>query len=566
MPPKFFYKSANTKTANTKSKSSQSSVIPSIFVPTEEYLETVRAVAYLGKKGYTIPKSVLLPEDYAYLKKELFVKPVIMGQAQEEGAFSVYRENDAKIYLPRFYGIHRYGLPGRSEIQEGEEVDIDFVGDLRDYQQNIVKTYVDHCRKPICRRSTNCDSGSTNCGGGGILEVPCGRGKTVMGLKIITALCSEKSKGKKTIILVHKEFLMNQWIERIADFLPSARVGKIQANKLEIEGKDIVLGMIQTLFSRDFPANTFDSFGLLIIDEVHHIGSEMFSKTLLKIVTPYVLGISATVERKDKLTKVLYMFIGPKIYSEERKQDDAVMVHGIYYKTTDEEFSETEYDWKGQPKYSTMISKICNYGPRSDFIIRVLTDVLESYCSEDKGQVMILSHNRSLLTYLYNAIEYKKIASVGFYVGGMKERDLKETEEKKIVLATYSMAAEALDIKTLSILIMATPKKDIEQSVGRILRVKHENPIVIDIIDPHPLFQNQWQTRKRFYKKCNYGILTIDSSKYKGMLKEDGWNNVHSPIVCQQDTSDLVEEIAEGEGDIEEESVQPSSRLARYMA
>jgi len=256
------------------------------------------------------------------------------------------------------------------------------------------------------------------------------------------------------------------------------------------------------------------------------------------------------------------MFIGPKIYSEERKQDDAVMVHGVYYKTTDEQFSETEYDWKGQPKYSTMISKICEYGPRSDFIIRVLTDVLKSYCSEDKGQVMILSHNRSLLTYLYNAVEYKKIATVGFYVGGMKERDLKETEEKKIVLATYSMAAEALDIKTLSILIMATPKKDIEQSVGRILRVKHDNPIVIDIIDPHPLFQNQWQTRKRFYKKCNYGILTIDSSKYKGMLKEDGWNNVHSPIVCQQDTSDLV---AEEEGD-KEESLQVSSRLAKYMA
>jgi len=901
MPPKFFYKSAKTKSSNSKSTNSQTSVIPSIFVPTEEYLEAVRSVAYLGKKGYTVPKSVLLPEDYVYLKKELFVKPVVMGQPQEEGAFSVYRENDAKIYLPRFYGIHRYGLPGRSEIQEGEEVDIDFVGDLRDYQQNIVKTYVDHCKRPICRGSTNCDSGSTNCGGGGILEVPCGRGKclgkdtpilmydgeiklvqdivvgdlimgddstprkvltlargremmykvetkkgdgyivneshilslkygtymnkktpkntildisvldylnlpksyhgrggplygyrvpikfeekeveldpylfgfwlgdgaskgtlvttqescvikyiadcfkekhtslylkytghqydyrinstlvhknimmdflkknnlihnkhipqdykcnsrkiqlqllagiidsdgylhdncyeivqknevllddiiyiakslgfsaykkkvnktctnngktgiyyltnisgegleeipvkckrkkatvrkllrdvlkyrislkkmdiddyygfeidgnhrfvlgdftvthnTVMGLKIITALCNEPAKGKKTIILVHKEFLMNQWIERIADFLPSARVGKIQANKLEIEGKDIVLGMIQTLFSRDFPAGTFDSFALLIIDEVHHIGSEMFSKTLLKIVTPYVLGISATVERKDKLTKVLYMFIGPKIYSEERKQDDAVMVHGIYYKTTDEQFSETEYDWKGQPKYSTMISKICDYGPRSDFIVRVLTDVLDSYCSEDKGQVMILSHNRSLLTYLYNAIEYRKIASVGFYVGGMKERDLKETEEKKIVLATYSMAAEALDIKTLSILIMATPKKDIEQSVGRILRVKHDNPIVIDIIDPHPLFQNQWQTRKRFYKKCNYGILTIDSSKYKGMMKEDGWNNVHSSVNCQQNISDSEE------GDIEEskEECIQNSRLAKYM-
>jgi len=552
-----------------------------LFVPTEQYLESVRSVAYLGKKGYTVPKTVLSTEDYTFLKDQLYVKPMVMGKLQEEGAFAVYRENDAKMYLPRFYGIKRYGLPNESEIQTGEETAIQFAGSLRDYQEKIVKTYADHVLTPIC-------CGSEHLGGGGILEVPCGRGKTVMGLKIITALCSEIGKGKKTIILVHKEFLMNQWIERIADFLPSARVGKIQANKLEIEGKDIVIGMIQTLYSRDFPSGTFDSFGLTIIDEVHHIGSEMFSKTLLKIVTPYILGISATVERKDKLTKVLYMFIGDKIYSEERKTDDAVMVHGIYYKTADEEFSETEYDFKGQPKYSTMITKLCNYGPRSDFIVKVLTDVIEM-CRDKQdedaeniqnGQVMILSHNRSLLTYLYDAIVYRNIASVGYYVGGMKERDLKATEEKRIVLATYSMAAEALDIKTLSILIMVTPKKDIEQSVGRILRVKHKNPMVIDLIDPHPLFQNQWQTRKRFYKKCNYGILTTDSAKYQGFNRES-WNNVFTPVGttcklvdddCEMDkednTEDNIEIMDQEQKQVimeQKEQKEKPSRLAKYM-
>jgi superfamily II DNA or RNA helicase len=96
----------------------------------------------------------------------------------------------------------------------------------------------------------------------------------------------------------------------------------------------------------------------------------------------------------------------------------------------------------------------------------------------------------------------------------MKEAALKETESKKIVIATYSMAAEALDIKTLTTLIMATPKTDIEQSVGRILREKHSNPIVVDIIDSHDLFQNQWRKRKTFYKKENYKIIYTDSNKY----------------------------------------------------
>ena len=99
----------------------------------------------------------------------------------------------------------------------------------------------------------------------------------------------------------------------------------------------------------------------------------------------------------------------------------------------------------------------------------------------------------------------------------MKQKDLQETESKQIVLATYAMAAEALDIKTLSTLVMATPKTDITQSVGRILRMKHENPIIVDIIDTHDTFQNQWKLRKRFYKKANYKIVTSTSKKYTDM-------------------------------------------------
>jgi hypothetical protein len=96
----------------------------------------------------------------------------------------------------------------------------------------------------------------------------------------------------------------------------------------------------------------------------------------------------------------------------------------------------------------------------------------------------------------------------------MKEKALKETESKKIVIATYAMASEALDIKTLTTLIMATPKTDIEQSIGRILREKHSNPIVVDIIDSHNLFKNQWKKRKTFYKKENYKIVYTTNKIY----------------------------------------------------
>ena len=146
----------------------------------------------------------------------------------------------------------------------------------------------------------------------------------------------------------------------------------------------------------------------------------------------------------------------------------------------------------------------------------------------DNQQIMILAHNKSLLTYLYKAIEYRKIASVGYYVGGMKQADLKISETKKIVIATYSMASEGLDIKTLTTLILATPKTDIEQAVGRIMRVKHNSPLIIDIIDSHDIFKRQWLKRKTFYQKNNYKLMyssNYKQNKWEEIIKKTGKNN-----------------------------------------
>jgi superfamily II DNA or RNA helicase len=325
-------------------------------------------------------------------------------------------------------------MPNKSEIQQGDDISLEFVKPLRDYQDNIINVYMDYVSKPIC-------NGSQHNGSGGILEVPCGRGKTIMALKIISLL------KKKTLIIVHKEFLMNQWIERIRDFVPSARVGKIQASVFDIEDKDIVIGMIQTIYSREYASNTFNSFGLTIIDEVHRIGSEEFSKTLFKISTRYMLGISATVERKDGLTEILYMFIGPRIYTETRKENDEVEVRAIQYDHSHAEYKTEEFDFRGNIKYSTMINRISDFPPRQQFLVKILEDLIEE---NSEKQIMVLSHKRDLLKFLHDEINNNKIASCGYYIGGMKQEYLQNTENQQIVLATYAMAAEALDIKSLN--------------------------------------------------------------------------------------------------------------------
>ena len=109
----------------------------------------------------------------------------------------------------------------------------------------------------------------------------------------------------------------------------------------------------------------------------------------------------------------------------------------------------------------------------------------------------------------------------------MKQKDLKESENKRVIVATYAMAEEALDIKTLSTLIMATPKTDVTQAVGRILRMKHEQTHVIDIVDVHDSFRNQFRKRQVFYKKNGYKIIHTDSDSYESNIAN--WRVLYDP-------------------------------------
>jgi superfamily II DNA or RNA helicase len=408
----------------------------------------------------------------------------------------VYQESGSKIYLPRFFGLQEFGGPDVSLIPEGDDINVPFTGDLRDYQVHIVDTYMRAARKEG--------------GGGGLLEIPCGRGKTVIALNIMSLL------KKKTLIIVHKSFLMSQWISRMEQFIPSARIGKIQGQVIDIEGKDVVIGMLQSLSMKEYPQNMFSSFGLTVVDECHHISSEVFSRSLLKIVTKYTLGLSATMQRKDGLTKVFKMFLGDIVYSEKRESDDSVMVKGIKYEVNDAEFNETVYDYRGNPQYSTMLSKVCTYSHRTEFILEIIRKELEIFPNQ---QILVLGHYRNQLGYIHDAIAARSIASVGYYVGGMKQADLDASEGKQIIVATFGMAAEALDIKSLTTLLLATPKTDVVQSVGRILRVKHERPLVIDVIDSHKVFHDQWLKRLSYYKKNKYNVKTTNISGYR----KDEW-------------------------------------------
>ena len=187
-------------------------------------------------------------------------------------AFPIYRESQQKLYVPRFFGLDTYGFPDEERLSHGDDINLSFNGSLRDYQENVVSVYLDHTKRsntPEHKRS----------GYGGLLEIPCGRGKTVIALNIISKL------KKKTLVIVHKNFLVSQWIERIEQFLPNARVGKIQGQVIDIEDKDIVIGMLQSLSMKKYPTEIFESFGLTVVDETHHIAAEVFVRSLFRCYT-----------------------------------------------------------------------------------------------------------------------------------------------------------------------------------------------------------------------------------------------------------------------------------------
>ena len=133
-------------------------------------------------------------------------------------------------------------------------------------------------------------------------------------------------------------------------------------------------------------------------------------------------------------------------------------------------------------------------------------------CAEPARRVLVLSERKGLLENLETLIKAADPSlSVAYYVGGMKE-EIREAgaATARILLGTYAMASEAMNIKTLNTVILASPRKAIEQSTGRILRIRPDQrqvpPVIIDIIDTHSMYQGQWQKRLTYYRKCTYNV------------------------------------------------------------
>ena len=445
----------------------------------------------LSNRGYSILKENFKSNDLNNIRKDLTVKPFInKDYGAKPNPFPIYCESKRKLYLPRFYGEQKFGKALTNKLSPGNQIHIKFKKELRPKQLPIVEAYI--------------NSVNDLEGGGGIISVPCGYGKTVLALYILTQL------KVKTLVVVHKEFLMNQWKERIEEFIPDARVGRIQGPVIKTDNKDIVLGMLQSISMVDYNEDIFKDFGFVIFDECHHLGAEVFSKALIKTSFKYLLGLSATPNRADGLSKVFEWYLGKIVYSIKKREEENVDVKIINYFNEDKKYSEVLINYLQKPNMAAMINNITAFKPRLDLLLNELKS-----CLNDKRKILVLSDRRDhLKTIKYELDKIENITS-GFYLGGMKQRDLQETEKADVILGTFSMASEGFDCKyPLNTIFLASPKSNIEQAVGRILRQEAQYrthvPLIVDIADQYSMFAKQSLKRIAFYKKNNYNITYYD--------------------------------------------------------
>lgn len=441
-------------------------------------------------QGYRVSKKNV--PNLHHLRGVLTVKPYVPSvfvKPQFVPRYPVFIETETDIYVPKHYGIETYGpyTDSTRDVAKTDSTFWKFTGELRETQQDVVKSYL--CPEPR----------------DGILSLQTGGGKTVCALYIASRL------EVPTIVLVHNTFLRDQWIDRIKAFLPKARIGTVQGDTLDIQDKDIVVAMLQSICLKDYPKNTFERFGLVIVDECHHIASESFSQSIPKLTCKHMLGLSATPERKDKLMHVINWFLGPILYRSNTtdKVDEKVKVEVYEFEPEDEGYNSVIYNSSGVMFTSLMINKVVEYEPRNKMISEVLEDVFE----EKERNILVLTdrvdHTKVLFEMLPEYIQ-KEACILGRTLSSKERAELCET--KRILIATYTMCKEGFDLPSLNTLIMATPRPDVDQIVGRIMRVdktkRKIHPLIIDIVDP--AFRRQFQERNSLYKQRSYNVSKME--------------------------------------------------------
>jgi superfamily II DNA or RNA helicase len=439
----------------------------------------------LTQRGYKILKREI--PNVHHVKGVLTVKPYIPAvfvKPQFVKPHKLFSEDEEYLYVPKQYGIETFGPFIKTDriVPKTPDSHWFFQGTLRDVQVPVVNSFL--TPEPH----------------DGVISLQTGGGKTICALYIASRL------KVPTIILVHNTFLKDQWVDRIKAFLPKARIGFLQGDTVDIHDKDIIVAMLQSLALKDY-GPIFKHIGFTIVDECHHIASDCFSRSIPKVTSQYMLGLSATPERKDRLMHVIHWLLGPLLYKSNTadKVDDHVNVEYYEFEPSDPKFNEVILNPSGVMFTSLMVNKVVASEERNKFLVSILEDVY----AEPERRILVLTdrvdHTKALVEQMNPAMRADS-GILGRDVKAEQRQELIST--KRILIGTYQMCKEGFDVPSLNTLLMATSRPDVDQILGRILReekgVRKVHPLILDVVDP--AFRRQFQERLVLYKSRKYLI------------------------------------------------------------
>lgn len=434
-----------------------------------------------------IPKSELTPLQVQALRAALTIVPTKVGNhpGDPPTPIRLYTETDDCFGVPREYFLQRRRnhdvvmetTRGNTDLWAGP---LAFAGSLREEQTKAVD-FVE----------TRFKVGQT----GMIIRAAPGWGKTVMACALVAKM------NVPTLVVVHKEFLVNQWKERIEQFLPGAKVGIIQQDSCEFVGYHIAIGMVHSLAGREYNPLLYRWPGLVITDEVHRIGAETWARVPPKFPAQWRLGISATPRRKDAADSVFLYHIGAIdfVAKEQRLKPQIKRVWTRFRLVTTPRFNP---NLASKP---IMLQFLCANAVRNALVVDQLVQAVQA-----GRKVLVLSERLKHLAALEQA--YRRAwpsaqgepPSTGQYIGGLSQDALDEAAKARVVFATSQLVSEGLDIPALDTIFLTTPLSDVEQAVGRILRPcpGKKDPVVVDFRDDEVQpFRRCGEQRDKLYSR-----------------------------------------------------------------
>ncbi len=407
------------------------------------------------------------------------------------------KEDDKYLKLPR--GTYEYleSLCKNNNVKiiktdkrfKGNKIDIVFKGKLRDEQQLALDNLLKYDN--------------------GILCAPTGFGKTVIGCKMI------EERKVNTLILVNKLQLLNQWKDRIKEFLNIKEVGEISSKKKNITNV-IDVASIKSLWNNGEVLDIAKNYGMIIIDECHHTAAYTFEQAINTGNSRYVYGISATPERENGHTPIIKMQCGDIRYKVDslKFNKELNLPMKVIVKKSHLNFTNPNIDNYELNEINNLIAKDVI---RSENIIK---DIEKEY--KEGKNILVLTERLELMNYIYNKLS-KNTNNVFIYYGGIGKKILKNYEKQnnqinkigsnKIIVATGSYIGEGFDDSKLNVLFLTMPisgETRVTQYVGRLHR-KDDNKkeiLIYDYVDDNfAKTRNMFLKRRKTYEKLGYEIV-----------------------------------------------------------